>query len=205
MKFRSKIARSSTYRGMKRAGVILAAARTVFAQHGAAGFTTRRIAKEAKLSLSSVQHVFPTIDALLLSMLEDVCMGYDGVYHKLLASLPFDPKARWDAVIEFLIDDIAEPSSRSLFFGFFALSCTNKGAGRLLQEAYAYHVNYLARFIFDLRPELSQESCRLLAVQVAALIEGVMLFSAPGSKIISRRSLRESTLDSISRLIAGAA
>src|SRR3974390_1578201 len=97
MRFKSVVVRRSTYEGTKKAKVILRAAATVFVRDGASAFSARRVAREARLSLGSLQHVFPTAESLLLGMLEDVITSYDEAYQRRLAKLPFDPAARWAA------------------------------------------------------------------------------------------------------------
>ena len=204
MKFQSVVVRRTEYEGTKQAEAILLAARRVFARDGAAGFSARGVAKEAGLSLGSVQHVFPTVDALLLAMLEHVITRYDEAYQRMLEALPFDPQKRWDATQTYLLEDIFKDDTRRLFFGFWSMSCSHPLAAQLLQEAYAYHRDNLSRFIASTRPDLRQADCDLLAIQVAAMIEGSMIFTAPRSRLVSRRSLIEGLRRSIWTLIHGA-
>ena len=204
MRFKSVVVRRSTYEGTKQAKVILRAARTVFVRDGASAFSARRVAREARLSLGSLQHVFPTAESLLLGMLEDVITSYDEAYQRMLAKLPFDPAARWQAVVGYLIDDIFDAGTRGIFFGFWSSSCSNPLAAKLLREAYAYHRDNISRFISEVRPDLDRRGCEILAMQVIALIDGSMIFTAPRSNFLPRRALTSALKSSISRLISDA-
>lgn len=204
MRFQLARVRRTRHEGTKQAGRILRAARRVFIRESAAGFSARRVAREAGLSLGSVQHVFPTSDALLVAMLEFVVTAYDEGYRKMVGRLPLSACARWEAVVDFLLDDIFEPDTRRFFFGFWALSGHNRLAARLMREAYAYHRDNLGAFIAAVRPDLGEARCRMLAMQVAALIEGSMIFTARGSGAASQRALKRAIRASIRTLVASA-
>lgn len=201
MRFRSAKVRRSAYEGTRQADRILRAARAVFVREGAAGFSARRVAKEAQLSLGSVQHVFPTSDALLVAMLEYVITAYDDGYADMVAKLPLNAAARWQAVTDYLVDDIFRPDTRRFFWGFWALGAHNRLAGTLVREAYDHHRRSLAGFVAALRPELDERECLGIAVQVAALIEGAMLYTAHAAKSPEREALRETLRQGIRALV----
>lgn len=201
MRFRSAKVRRSDYEGTKQADRILRAARAVFVREGAAGFSARRVAKEAKLSLGSVQHVFPTSDALLVAMLEYVITRYDERYGEMVAKLPPSPAARWHAVVDFLVDDVFQADTRRFFFGFWALGGHNRLAAALLREAYEYHRNNLAAFVAAMRPELDERACVAIAVQVASLIEGAMIYTAQATKPAQREALRATLKEGVDALV----
>lgn len=167
---------------------ILSAAKGVFVAAGAAGFSARRVAKQAKLSLGSVQHVFPTTDALVAAMLEHVNDGYEVAYREMAARLPFNAEERLIAALDYHLEDICVAEQRSFWFGFWALSCHNKNAASLLRQAYRHHTGNVAAFIGAARPSLSEERCLAAATQVVALIEGTMIFTAIAERKVSFKS-----------------
>jgi hypothetical protein len=68
---------------------------------------------------------------------------------------------------------------------------------------YTHHRRNLAAFIGAARPALSEESCFETALQIAALIDGLMLFTGPGSKhFTSRASLGRTVKASVKKLLA---
>ena len=122
-----------------------------------AAFSTRRVAKEAKLGLGSVQHVFPTTDSLLTAMFEDLVTSYDVAYQERMAKLPFNGEARLSAALDYLLNDICNPETRHMFFGFWALSCHNRLVETLMQQAYTHHQNNVATFIGAVRADLTDD------------------------------------------------
>jgi AcrR family transcriptional regulator len=203
MRFKSIRIPRSTYEGTKQAQNILKAARKVFIRNGAAAFSTRRVAKEAKLGLGSVQHVFPTTDSLLTAMFEDLVTSYDVAYQERMAKLPFNGEARLSAALDYLLNDICNPETRHMFFGFWALSCHNRLVETLMQQAYTHHQNNVATFIGAVRADLTDDECRMLATQVIALIDGSMIFTAPKTKLIPRAEFMRALKSTIWSMISG--
>ncbi len=204
MRFRSPRLTRSRYEGTRQADAILRAARAVFTRDGATGFSARRVARAAGLSLGSVQHVFPTADALLVAMFEHAVNSYDARYQQLASRLPLNARARWQAVVDVLVDDVFDPDTRRFFFGFWSLGCHNRLVGALLREGYAYHARNLAGFIAGARPDLSDGQCQATARQVAALIEGWMVYTRPGLAAAQRRQLRQELRAGIDALVTRA-
>jgi AcrR family transcriptional regulator len=174
----------------------------VFVRDGATGFSARRVAREAGLSLGSVQHVFPTADSLLVAMFEYVVNSYDERYQEMSSRLPLHARARWQAVVDVLVDDVFDPDTRRFFFGLWSLGCHNRLVGALLKEGYAYHTTNLAGFVAGIRPDLEEKQCRATARQVAALIEGWMLYTPPGLAARTRGELRRTLIAGVEALLA---
>ncbi len=179
---------------------ILRAAKRVFIREVGGRFSARAVAKEAGVSLGALQHFFPTKRDLLSAMLEYVVNQYEGSYQQIFHELPMNGKARLLGVIDVLIKDVWDPDTRQFFFGFWALACHNAAAAELMADMYAHHIKRLGGFIGAAEPNISERRARELAIQVAAMIEGLMLFSAPrGKKLTSReqmrRVVRKSVLD----------
>jgi AcrR family transcriptional regulator len=179
---------SRPYQQNKQSRRILVAAREVFIREGAAAFSARRVAKAAKLSLGSVQHVFPTTDELITAMLEHVNDDYDAAYRAMAEKLPFSPEQRLTAALDYLLQDICQADTRRFWFGFWALSCHNKHAESLLKQAYQHYCNNVAGFIGAARAHFSDARCSELAVQIIALIDGTMLFTGMARKALTLRS-----------------
>lgn len=181
---------------------VLQAAIRLFIKAGGSGFTTRGVAKEAGLSLGAVQHFFRTREELLAAMLQQFLSDYGQAYDRLAAELPFNGEARLMGALDFLIADAWRPQARCFFFNLYALSCHNPFVARLFNEVYEHHRRRIAGFIGAARPGLSEQQCYDFALQVAALLEGLMVYTAPGAKSgASRGPLTELIKDSVRRLI----
>jgi AcrR family transcriptional regulator len=155
---------------------ILSAARRVFIRDGGAAFSTRRVAKEANVSLGAVQHFFPSKNDLLSCMLEYAVNQFEGGDQSVFEKLPVNGRARLLEVIDIFTEDLWDSDCRQFFFNFWALAAHNDAAAELREALYRHHVNRLAGFIGAAEPTITESRARELAVQLAAMIEGLMLF-----------------------------
>jgi AcrR family transcriptional regulator len=196
-------ARAATGNGGERAERILRAAIRLFIREGGAGFSARGVAKEAGVSLGAVQHFFRTRDQLLTAMLERILADYAENYEKVAAEFPFNGEARLLKAIEFLVSDAWRPDTRKFFFNLYALSCNNAFAAKRMNELFAHHRRRLAGYVGAARPHLSEEECFDIALQIAALLEGLLMYTAPGAKSVSSRErMTEIVKDAVLRLIS---
>lgn len=181
---------------------ILRAAIRLFIKAGGGGFTTRGVAKEAGLSLGAVQYFFRTRELLLAAMLEQFLSDYGRAYDRLAAELPFNGEARLMGALDYLIADAWRPDARRFFFNLYALSCHNAFVARLFNDVYAHHRRRIAGFIGAARPNLTERQCYDFALEVAALLEGLMVYTAPGAESAGlREPLTELIKGSVRRLI----
>jgi AcrR family transcriptional regulator len=180
---------------------VLRAARRLFLRTGGSGFSARGVAREAALSLGAVQHFYPTRAALLAAMLEFVVNEYDAAYAALFARLPLDGEARLLRLVDWLIEDSWRPPTRQFFLGFWALGCHDANAARMLDRAYAHHCANLAGFVKAARPGLADSRCHALALQLAALIEGLTVLGGLGAQRRRRGAIRAAARATVLRLI----
>jgi AcrR family transcriptional regulator len=182
---------------------ILKAARRVFVASGGSSFSARGVAKEAGVSLGAVQHFFKTRDALLAATIEHVLADFRREYDRVEEELPFDAEGRLLGAIDVLVRDVWRQSSRNFFFALYALSCHNAFAEKLLNEIYAHHQRRLAMYIAAARPKLGERRCLDIALQIGAMIDGLMIYTAPGSNAVKPRNrLNELVKATVLRLIS---
>jgi AcrR family transcriptional regulator len=172
-------------RGVER---ILRAARKVFIRDGGVSFSTRGVAKEAGVSLGAVQHFFRTTNQLLAATMERVLADFRREYDRLQDELPFNAEARLLGAIDILVEDAWRQDSRKFFFGLYALSGHNEFAQKLVNDVYAHHQRRLATYLGAARPRLAEQQCLDLALQIGAMIDGLMIYTGPGSKAVEPRS-----------------
>ena len=181
---------------------ILRAAKQLFIREGFAKFSARGVAKEARLSLGAVQHFYPTKHSLLAATLEYVVNGYEGGYQKLERIVPAGGKERFVKILDYLLADIWKQDSRKFFFGLWALSSHNKFAAELLHEMYAHHIKRMSGFIAEANPALSALQRHEIAIQIVAMLEGLLLFSRkPGKTLVNRAQMDRMTRTTVMSLI----
>jgi AcrR family transcriptional regulator len=171
------IQRKNNRAGIIRRQKILDVAKRVFIEKGYAGFTSRHIAREVGISIGNLQYFFSNKEQLLLSMLEKTVQNYDQEYEVVTENLPPDPKKKFIAILDYLLNDICNPDTRSFFFELWALSTKQKYAAKMMEDFYASHIRNMKKFVKEIYPDYSDETIEYKAVQFAALIEGMMIFT----------------------------
>ncbi len=183
---------------------ILLAARQVLIEHGYGLFTVRRIAQGAGLGLSHLQYHFPTKQALVRALFEDVGKEYEAKQAQLLASADQRPTARLSAWIEFLLEDAWRPDTRRFFIQLWGLLESEQGDGSLLSDFYALDIREISKLIEAANPLLDPTAVNQRAVIVAGAIEGTMLMvNARDFGESSFRRTLHATRDHLMRLALG--
>jgi AcrR family transcriptional regulator len=142
----------------------------------------RNVAAYAGLHLANVQYYFPTRDALLDAMLQDVGERYRAAYRRCLERAAADRAARFEAVLNFNLDDIGKRGTRRYFIQLWALLDGLDGnSGRRLKVLYGIDIDQLSERIADLDPAASAGEVRRRATLLASMIEGLMVVRAAHS------------------------
>ncbi len=161
---------------------VVKAAKQVFLRSGDSTFTIRNVAKEAQMSVGAVQHYYRSRDQLLAAMLEYVVNDYEDAYERVFRALPFNGQARLLGALDYLASDLCNQETRQFFFALWALSCHNSFAAALVDEMYQHHRRNLASFIGAARPAFSERQCLDAATEIAAMMEGLMIFTGAETK-----------------------
>lgn len=181
---------------------IAAAARKLFIETGGTGLSIRQVAQAAGMSVGAVQHFYPRRDELVAALLEFVVNQYEVGYEQILAKLPFNGEARLLALMEYMATDLRNQETRSFFYSLWALGSHNATAAALVDAMYRHHCNNLASFVGAARPALSEDQCLRAALQISAVLDGMMVFTAPGSAYIaSRDALLAILQDTVRKLL----
>ena len=102
-------------KGRKRISDIMEACRTVLIDKGYTQFSLRSVAREAGMHLSNLQYYFRTREELIKGLIDYNSQSYLETYTERFAALPTQPRPRFLAVIDYLIEDIRDPLTRRFF------------------------------------------------------------------------------------------
>jgi len=183
MQVKTKRAATSRRAGNDTAARIVLAARELLMTEGYAQFSMRNVAARAGLHLANVQYYYKTREALVKALLDDTGERYRSSYEELRAKGPTDREARFRAVVEFNLEDIATSETRRYFIQLWALLTEIDGrAGRLMNDLYAIDIQQLSDCIADLVPDTDAAEVRRRASILAAMIEGMVVVRGAHSR-----------------------
>ena len=173
-------------KGQQRVSDILQAARETLVEDGYTQFSLRNVAGRAGIHLSNLQYYFPGKDELIHGLLEFIAAGYESKYEEIFKDLSEDPHTRFEAVLRYLVSDIANPSTRRFFVQLWALlESSDAHSGVLLNELYALQINYLTDLVGRINPRLSPGKVQQRSAMISAMIEGMMLMLRDADERIS--------------------
>jgi AcrR family transcriptional regulator len=183
MQVKTKRVATGRRAGNDTAARIVLAARELLMTEGYAQFSMRNVAARAGLHLANVQYYFKTRDDLVQALVDDTGERYRNSYAQLLAKGPTDRQARFEAIVEFNLRDIATAETRRYFIQLWALLTEIDGrAGHLMNDLYAIDIQQLSDCIADLVPDADPPEVRRRASILAAMIEGMVVVRGAHSR-----------------------
>lgn len=165
---------AKTAKGRARVQAILDVARRLFTDGGYAEMTMRQVAELSGMSLSNVQHYFPTREALLQALLESVMDSYEPGFGEI-EMRQAAPAAKLEAAIRYFLADSKRPEAERLFVEIWSLATRAPIAREIFDRMYTHHRHNLSRLIALVNPTLDSKEIAQRAALAAMQIEGLML------------------------------
>ena len=183
MQVKTKRAATGRRAGNDTAARIVLAARDLLMTEGYAQFSMRNVAARAGLHLANVQYYYKTREDLVEALVADTGERYRNSYAELRAKGPADREARFKAIVEFNLKDIATSETRRYFIQLWALLTEIDGrAGHLMNDLYAIDIQQLGDCIAELVPDTDSAEVRRRASILAAMIEGMVVVRGAHSR-----------------------
>ena len=167
----------TTEKGFGRARAILLAARALLASEGYAGLSMRRVAQDAGMSLSNVQHYYGSKEQLLEALLLTTMDEFQAKMDRIAVAMAGRPQVeRFLTTIDMFLDEITEPVTHAIFFEIWALASRHPFASSLMGRMMARERKAVYGLIRGLNPAIGDEETMQRAVLIVAQVEGLMLF-----------------------------
>jgi AcrR family transcriptional regulator len=157
---------------------ILATAAKLFARDGYSAFTLRRVADEAGIGLSTLQHYFPTREELLSRTLAAFVEHYGELFRAATANTEEPPEARLRAMLEVGLEELTKPTVADFWIEVWAMSRDHAFAKQFATAAYEQGANLIAGLIAEIHPLLAARECKLRARMLALQFEGLMVLAS---------------------------
>jgi len=168
---------STTEKGLGRAYAILRAARRLLAQDGHAGLSMRRVALEAGMTLSNVQHYYASKDLLLEALLLNIMDEFQARMDYIAADMRDRPRLdQFLSTMDMFLDEITEPATHAIFFEIWALASRNPFASTLMELMVGRERKTVYNMIRALNPAIPDEEIMQRAILMVGQVQGLMLF-----------------------------
>lgn len=167
----------TTEKGWGRAQAILQSARGLLASEGYAGLSMRRVAQEAGMTLSNVQHYYASRDLLLEALLLSIMDEFQAKMDRIAAEMRDRPRLdRFLSTADMFLEEITDPVTHAIFFEIWALASRHPFASDLMDKMLGRERKTVYNLIRGLNPAISDDEYMRRAILMVAQIEGLMLF-----------------------------
>jgi AcrR family transcriptional regulator len=167
----------TTAKGHERASAILDTARIMLAKEGYAALSMRSVAAQVGVSLSTVQHYFPSREVLIEALLVQTFDRYQAAIDERVARMgeKFTPEL-FKAVIDYFLEDLRDQIATGLFFEVSALANRHTNALHIFDTMLTRARKTFRNLIRDTAPHLSPQQCEVRGALIVSQVIGLMIF-----------------------------
>ena len=165
----------------KRIEEIVEVAVELFSKEGTAGFSMRRVASLAGVTLSTLQHYFGKGENLLTITISSITSRYIDTLQAIEHDVSLPPRERFHVLTDEIISWSTDPVVSDCYFELYALASKDKEVARLLEEVYVAYHGLLTDFVAQLNPALARDRAAMIALMIGAHIDGVMIVRYRGA------------------------
>jgi AcrR family transcriptional regulator len=165
----------------KRIEEIVEVAVELFAKEGAAGFSMRRVASLAGVTLSTLQHYFGKGENLLQITINSITARYIDRLRAIEHDEKVPARERFRVITDEIIGWSTDPVVSDCYFELYALASKDKEVARLIEEVYVAYQRLLTDFVSKLNPTITRARAAMIALMIGAQIDGVMILRYRGA------------------------
>jgi AcrR family transcriptional regulator len=143
---------------------------------GFAGYTINRVANDADIRLSTLQHYFSTREALLHATIEEIAKRYFERFRRFAENRKRSPQARLDSIIDDAFADFVKPGLSAGIVESWGLALHESFARDVVVEAQKQFTRLFAQLVGEINPELSMEERELRGALIVSSCQGLVIF-----------------------------
>ena len=163
-------------KGITRLISILDAAREVLMEAGYGGFTMRKVAARAGITIGNLNYYYRTKEDLLRDLLEYVINHYLEEFERRRQIAGHSPEKQLLAVLKFWIEDLNTLETTVFFPELWALGNHDPYIAELIDDLYAKARFPLDELIPQINPTLTRKEAERMALYMCAAMEGLTIF-----------------------------
>lgn len=143
---------------------------------GYAGYTINRVANDAGIRLSTLQHYFSTREALLRATIEEIARRYFERFRGFAENRSRPPLARLEAIVDDAFAELVKPGLPASIFETWGLALHEPFARDVVVEIQSRFNGLFAKLVAEINPGLSMEERELRGALIMSSLEGLVVF-----------------------------
>jgi len=191
-----------TVSGDAQAEEILRCARKVILEHGAGGFSVRKVAQAAGISIGHLQHYFATRADLLRAVLVDMEQRFHDHYGRSIATID-DPLKRLDACAAYLLGESTGKSATPILREFWSLAARDEIVAEAMNDFYSGFRRFTTRIVQEADPRVDAATASQVSATLIATLSGAFIFLDDRNEDDQRQALRDYLQSIPAQLLSG--
>ena len=143
---------------------------------GYAGYTINRVANDAGIRLSTLQHYFSTREVLLRATIEEIAKRYFERFRKFAENRSRSPQARLDSIVDDAFADFVGPGLSAGVVETWGLALHESFARDVVVDVQKQFSRLFAQLVGEINPELSVEERELRGELIMSSCQGLVIF-----------------------------
>lgn len=143
---------------------------------GYAGYAINRVAHDAGIRLSTLQHYFPTREVLLRATIEEVARRYLERFRRLADHRSRSPEARLEAIIDDAFKEFVKPGLPATIFESWGLALHEPFARDIVVEIQTQFKALFASLVGEINPAVTQEERDLRGALIMSSLDGLVVY-----------------------------
>jgi AcrR family transcriptional regulator len=181
---------------------IIDVAKKLMIDEGLSSVTMRRVARESGISPGNLHYHFSNYGLMLGALLDAVLEPYLIKFEALKAESQGNPVTAMTAVLEYVLNDLANKETTMFFPELWVLANRNDKAEQQMGKLYDTYMSVLIGLINNIRPDLNKKRTKEIALFICASIEGQTVFIGyETTHKQHRKALKKITLTTIMKLV----
>jgi AcrR family transcriptional regulator len=154
---------------------ILSVAASLFASEGLAGVSMRRVAADAGVTLSTLQHYFGNRQNLVELTINSLLDTYIADFTAISRNTAAPATDRFSKVMDELLGTVDSPVIEAFYVHLWAAAAQDAVILEHIREAYAGYFEALASIVGQMRPDWSVERVTSMALAIGTQIDGLLV------------------------------
>ncbi|MBC8732623.1 TetR/AcrR family transcriptional regulator [Paraburkholderia sp. UCT2] len=143
---------------------------------GYAGYTINRVANDAGIRLSTLQHYFSTRETLLRATIEEIARRYLQRFRHFTDNKSHSPQARLEAIVDDAFVQLTKPGPPAAILESWGLALHEPFARDVVLEMQKQFTQLFADLVGEINPGLSSAECELRGALIVSSLEGLVVF-----------------------------
>ncbi len=143
---------------------------------GYAGYTINRVANDAGIRLSTLQHYFSTREALLRATIEEIARRYFERFRAFVENKSRSPQARLEALIDDAFAEFVRPGMPAGILESWGLALHESFARDVVVEVQKRFTALFGKLVGEINPALSMEERELRGALIVSSCQGLVIF-----------------------------